>query len=125
MPLIARLRDEENEPINNILKKLIGMDYVPENGNTFIDAILNGIGLNLQLLLEIKSIDLIAHLQKSNFDWENAEKFADFLIALSTKLPENKFSLSEKAIAVYGFVQTESKTFSFEIVNKINAANKQ
>lgn len=125
MPLTARLRDEENERINNILKRLLGMDYVPENGNTFIDEVLAGIGLNLQSLLDMKAADLVAHLERHHFDWENAEKFADFLIGLSAKLPENGFSLTEKAISVYQFVQTGSKTFSLDIFNKINAAKKQ
>lgn len=125
MPLSFKIRDEENERINNLLKKLIGLDYVPENGNGLIDELLAGLDLNMQSLLELKSENLVAHLQKSNFDWENAEQFADFLIALSSRLPEKGFSLSEKAIAVYRFVQTESKTFSFNIVNKINAAQKQ
>ena len=124
MPLTFKLRDEENERINNILKRLMGMDYVPENGNAFIDEILSGIGLNLRALLEFKPQNLVKHLQKHHFDWENTEQFADFLIALSSKLPENGFSLSEKAIAVYEFVQTESKTFSYTIFNKIIAAKK-
>ncbi|WP_309640061.1 hypothetical protein [Flavobacterium sp.] len=124
MPLTARLRDEENERINNILKRLMGMDYVPENGNALIDEILSGIGLDLQALLEFKPENMVEHLQKHHFDWENAEQFADFLIMLSSRLPENGFSLSEKAIAVYEFVQTESKTFSYTIFNKINAAKK-
>lgn len=124
MPLTARLRDEENERINNILKRLIAMDYVPENSNSCINELLSGIGLNLQALLEFKPENLAAHLQKQNFDWENAEQFADFLIKLSIRVPDNGFQLTQKAIAVYEFVQTGSKTFSYNIFNKINAAKK-
>ncbi len=124
MPLTARLRDEENERINTILKRLIGMDYVPENGTAGIDEILASIGYNLQLLLDSKALELVADLQQKNFDWENAEQFADFLFALSTRLPEYKFSLSEKAAVIYQYVQTESKTFSWTIQNKITQISK-
>lgn len=122
MPLTFKIRDEENERINNLLKKLIGLDYVPDNGKAVMDEILSGLGLNLQSLLEITPENLVALLQTNNFDWENAETFADFLALLGKKLPENQFALSEKAVAVYQFVQTGSKTFSLEIHQKINAA---
>jgi len=124
MPLTARLRDEENERINNILKRVMGLDYVPENGNAAIDEILQDIGFSLQTLLDIQPENLIAQLQKLHFDWENAEQFADFLIELSTRLPENRFSLSEKAAKIYLYLQTESKTFSWTIQNKITQISK-
>jgi len=125
MPLTARLRDEENERINNILKKLMALDYIPETGNETIDEILAGIELNLQKLLDFSTATMINHLNQGNFDWENAEQFADFLTRLATKLPENKFLLTEKALAVYQYIQTESKTFSWSIQTKINATQNE
>ncbi len=119
MPLTARLRDEENERINNSLKKLMALEYIPENGNETIDEILGGIELNLQKVLDFSAASLVNHLDQFNFDWENAEQFADFLIALSTKLPESKFLLAEKARIIYEYIQTESKTFSWDIAQKI------
>ncbi len=119
MPLTARLRDEENEHINNSLKKLMALDYIPENGNETIDEILGGIELNLQKVLDFSAASLVNHLDQFNFDWENAEQFADFLIALSTKLPESKFLLAEKARIIFEYIQTESKTFSWDIAQKI------
>ncbi|WP_300565387.1 hypothetical protein [Flavobacterium sp.] len=124
MPLTAGLRDEENERINNILKRLIGLDYVPENGNATMDEILSGLGLNMQTLLDENPGEIILHLQKLHFDWTNAEQFADFLTTLSKKLPEAKLRLQEKAIEIYNYIQMESKTFSFEIYNKIEATKK-
>ena len=44
---------------------------------------------------------------------------ADFLIAFSK---ENPFDLRKKSIAVYEHIQSESKTFSFGIFNKIALA---
>src|SRR6187402_1030883 len=124
MPLTKGLRDEENERINNILKRLIGMDYVPENGNSDLDGLLSGLALNTETLLGFSGEVLIAHLEKLNFDYTNAEQFADFLVSLSDKMPEQKSALSEKALAVYHYIQSESKTFSFDIYNKIAAAKR-
>lgn len=124
MPLTAGLRDEENERINNILKRLIGLDYIPEKGNATIDDILSELELNMQSLLDMNPDKIVLHLQKFNFDWSNAEQFGDFLTTLSKKLPEAKFTLQEKAIEIYNYIQLESKTFSFEIHNKIAAAKK-
>ncbi|MNF15301.1 hypothetical protein D3C80_2178470 [compost metagenome] len=65
---------------------------------------------------------MIQHLEKLHFDWPNAEMFADFLVQVSTNYEEEKAQLRVKAVAVYEFVQKESKTFSFDIFNKISNA---
>jgi len=119
MPLTARLCDQENERINTMLKKLIGLDYVPEEGNENSNELLSEVDLNLQMVMDLKAADLVTQLQKNNFDWGNAEQFADFLMVLALKLPENGFSSSEKAKSIYHYVQIESKTFSWAIQNKI------
>jgi len=120
MPLTARLRDEENERINNILKKLVALDYVPELGGE-IDSVLRGIGLDRQTLLDISAADLISHLENYNFDWANAEIFADFVASIAARLPESRFALNEKSVAIYNYIQSESKTFSLTISGKITS----
>ncbi|MFY0481714.1 hypothetical protein ACI6PS_03845 [Flavobacterium sp. PLA-1-15] len=119
MPLNKGLRDEESERISNILKKLNELIYVPDFNKDEIEDQMKFLGLNLEILLNFSSENLVSHLDKFHFDWENAEKFADLLIVFSDKLPENKSNLKEKAVAVYNYIQSESKTFSFEIFNKI------
>lgn len=119
MPLNKGLRDEESERISNILKKLNELIYVPDFDKDEIEDQLKMIGLNLETLLSLSSENLVSHLDKFHFDWENAERFADLLIVFSEKLPENKSNRKEKALAVYNYIQSESKTFSFEIFNKI------
>jgi len=119
MPLNKGLRDEESERISNILKKLNELIYVPDFDKSEIEDQLKLIGLNLETLLGFSSENLVLHLDKFHFDWENAERFADLLIVFSDKIPENKSNLKEKALAVYNYIQSESKTFSFEIFNKI------
>ena len=124
MPLTARLRDEENERINNILKRLIGLDYVPGMGTDSIDRILAEIGLTFEILSDLSPEDLVLHLKKFNFDWENAEQFADFLVLVSDRSNGNVWHWKQKAIAVYNYIQSESKVFSFTISTKIAAAKK-
>jgi len=120
--LTKGLRDEENERINNILKKLITLVYVPENWNeTSLEDQLKELGLSFQSLLSFDSDELVLHLQKFHFDWSNSEQFADFLVSLSLKKEENRANLAVKSIAVYDYIQKESKTFSFEIFNKTAA----
>lgn len=119
MPLNKGLRDEESERISNILKKLTELIYVSDFNEGEMDDQLKLIGLNLETLLALSSESLVSHLDKFHFDWENAEQFADLLVVFSDKLPVSKSNLKEKALAVYNYIQSESKTFSFEIFNKI------
>jgi len=119
MPLTARLRDEENERINNILKRLIGLDYVPEMGTDSIDQILGEIGLTFENLSDLSSEEVVLHLKKWNFDWENGEQFGDFLVSVSNWPNENSAHWKQKAIAIYNYIQSESKVFSFQIAQKI------
>jgi len=119
MPLNKGLRDEESERISNILKKLNELIYVPDFDKDEIENQMKFLGLNIETLISLSSENLVLHLDKLHFDWENAEKFADLLIVFSQKLPENKSNLKEKALAIYNYIQSESKTFSFEIFNKI------
>ena len=122
MPLNKSLRDEEKERINAILKKLVELLYVPNFGKAEIDEELKSLGLTTEALLNSSGTQLIEHLGKLNFDWENTEKFADYLMLLSDKMMSEKQNLSEKALLIYNYIQSESKTFSFEIFGKIGVA---
>jgi hypothetical protein len=77
-------------------------------------------GLTIVILDQIEEKDLISLLDKHNMDWGQKEQVADFLIAFSK---QNSFDLSEKAIAIYEHIQSGSKTFSFEIFNKLATVN--
>jgi hypothetical protein len=110
MPLTAGKRDEENERFKNTLQRLVALTFVPEHF-AGIDAELNTFGLSLEALGQINAAALTAHLQQHKFDFENTEKFADFL---ATGFPV-------LAKAVYEFVQQNSGAFSLGIFNKINA----
>ena len=120
--LTKGLRDEENERINNVLKQLISLTYIPEDWNLAdLDSQLKYLALTFEDVLKFSSEETIQHLEKLHFDWANAELFADFLVQISNNYKE-KAKLRLKAIAVYDYVQRESKTFSFDIFNKISRA---
>lgn len=121
--LTKGLRDEENERINNVLKQLISLTYIPEDWNLDdLDNQLKYLALTMEDLFKFSSEEVIQHLEKLHFDWPNAELFADFLVQISNNLIAEKAQLRIKAIAVYEYVQKESKTFSFDIFNKISSA---
>ena len=122
MPLNKSLRDEEKERINSILKKLVELLYLPNFGKAEIDEELKSLGLTTEVLLNSSGTALIEHLGKLNFDWENTEKFADYLVLLSDKIVFDKQNLIEKALLIYNYIQNESKTFSFEIFGKSGLA---
>lgn len=119
MPLNKSLRDEEKERINAILKKLVELLYVPDFGKKEIDEALKSLGLTTEILLSSSGTELIQHLDKLNFDWESLEQFADYLVLLGEKIASEKVNLTEKALFVYNYIQSESKVFSFGIFNKI------
>lgn len=121
--LTKGLRDEENERINNVLKQLISLTYIPEDWNlNDLDNQLKYLALTMDDVLKFSSEEMMQHLEKLHFDWPNAELFADFLIQISNNYQEEKTQLRVKAVAVYEYVQRESKTFSFDIFNKISNA---
>ena len=119
MPLNKGLRDQESERISNLLRKLHELIAFPNFDQNEIEKQLKFLGLNLETLLHFSSEELILHLEKLHFDWENEERFADLLVDFSDKIPENKSNLKEKALVIYEYIQRESKVFSFGILNKI------
>jgi len=117
------LRDQESIRIDNVLKKLMSLVYVPKFWNLedllFVENELKDLAMNVESLTEFSEEELIVHLQRLHLDWNQLELFADFLVAFSK---ENQFDFSLKAITIYNYIQQESKTFSFGIINKIASA---
>ena len=117
------LRDQESIRIDNILKVLHSLTFVPKFWNLEdllpLENELKDLGMNLESLSDFDEKQLISHLERLHFDRNHFEIFADFLIAFSK---ESQFDFSEKAIAIYDYVQKESKVFSLGIFNKIATA---
>jgi hypothetical protein len=117
------LRDQESIRIDNSLKVLQSLVFVPKFWNIedtgLIDNQLKDFGLSVESLIAINEKDLITLLLRCHLDWNQLEQFADFVLRSSK---ENPFDFSEKAIVIYNYIQMESKTFSFEIFNKLAIA---
>jgi hypothetical protein len=117
------LRDEKKVKIDNMLCTLLSLVFVPKFLNiedtSLIDSQLTDFDLTTVIIDQIEEKYLIQLLDKYEMDWAQKEQFADFLIAYSKS---NQYNFSAKAIAVYNHIQMDSKTFSFEIINKIALA---
>ena len=117
------LRDQESERIDNVLKTLLSLVFVPkktvDEDTINIENQLKSFGLNRESLIAIQPNNLIELLQRLHLDWNQKEQFTDFLVAFSK---DNPFDLTKKAIAIYNHIQSESKMFSFGIFNKIAMA---
>lgn len=120
MPLSLGLRDEENERINSAMQKVIALVFVPDNNwnEADVNQQLKTLGLDLNTLNSITAAELIDYIVRYHFDWANMEQFADVLAKLSAKAGFEP--LRDKAVAVYNYIQAESKMFSFDIMNKVN-----
>lgn len=116
------LRDEESIRIENTLRTLHALIFVPKFWNaedtSLIDEQLKNFGLSLERTIEIPEEELILLLQRCHLDWNQLEEFADILIGLSH---EKQFDFLAKALAIYQYIQQESKVFSFGINTKITA----
>lgn len=116
------LRDEEKIRIDNVLKTLRTLVYVPYPLNALQKAELENqlkeFGLNLESLIDYSNEDLITLLVRLHLDWEQLEQFADILIELSK---DDNYNFENEALAVYQYIQAESKVFSFGINSKISS----
>jgi len=119
MPLSLGLRDQENERINSAMQKVISLVFVPDWDEADVNRQLKTLSLDLNTLKSITAAELIDYIVRYHFDWANMEQFADVLARLSTKAGHEP--LKDKAVTLYNYIQEESKMFSFDIMNKINA----
>lgn len=121
------LRDNESIRIDNVLKTLRSLDFVPqpltEDKKFDIENQLKEFGLNIQTLVDYQNEELITLLVRCHLDFNQLEQFADFLMEFSKV--EN-YNFEGKALAIYQHIQQESNVFSFGINAKIaSAKNKQ
>lgn len=114
------LRDEEKIRIDNVLKTLRTLVFVPYPltilQQSEIENQLKEFGLNIESLADYSNEDLTELLIRLHFDWENLEQFGDILIEFSK---DESYHFQEKALTIYQYIQQESKVFSFGINTKI------
>lgn len=117
------LRDKESIRIDNVLKTLRSLDFVPkpltDDERFEIENQLQEFGLNIQTLVEFDNEELIAVLINCHYDFNQLEQFADFLMEFSKV---ESYNFEDKALALYQYIQQESKVFSFGINAKIASA---
>lgn len=117
------LRDEESIRIDNVLKTLRSLDFVPklltDDEKFNIENQLKEFGLNIESLTDYQNEELITLLIRCHLDFNQLEQFADFLMEFSKV--EN-YDFENKALALYQYIQQESKVFSFGINAKIASA---
>lgn len=120
------LRDEESIRIDNVLKTLRALDFVPQpltDDKKFeVENQLKEFGLNIETLTDYDSEELITLLNRCHLDFNQLEQFADFLMEFS-KI--ETYNFKNKALALYQYIQNESTVFSFGINTKIASAKNQ
>ena len=114
------LRDNESIRIDNVLKTLRSLDFVPEpfsdDEKLNVENQLKEFGLDITTLSDYQNEALIQLLLRNHFDWNQLEQFSDFLIDFSKV---KNYNFKDKALAIYQYIQKESKVFSFGINAKI------
>ena len=114
------LRDNESIRIDNVLKTLRSLDFVPEpfsdEEKLNVENQLKEFGLDISTLSDYQDEALIELLLRNHFDWNQLELFADFLLNFSKV---KNYNFKDKALAIYHYIQKESKVFSFGINAKI------
>ena len=117
------LRDEEAIRIDNVLKTLRALDFVPKTLNDSqkfeVENQLKEFALNIETLIAYQNEELITLLTRCHLDFNQLEQFADFLMEFSKA--EN-YNFENKALAIYQYIQQESNVFSFGINAKIASA---
>lgn len=116
------LRDQEKIRIDNVLKTLHSLVFVPkwndDDDFSAIDEQLKEFGLSIERTIELSEDELNLLLQRAHLDWEQQELFADILVEMSQK---DHFHFLKKAISIYNYIQQQSKMFSFGINSKLIA----
>ena len=117
------LRDDESIRIDNVLKTLRALDFVPQpltDDKKFeVENQLKEFGLDIESLVEYQNEELITLLVRCHLDFNQLEQFADFLMEFSKV--EN-YNFEDKALAIYQYIQRESNVFSFAVNTKIASA---
>jgi hypothetical protein len=122
------IKHEENQKINELVGRLIDLEFVPEYYETEQRSKANGLlfeqlGFKISELEVWSSEELLVKLKELNFDFSNLEQFGDFLLkTIPFEDEANESHLATSAVAIFEYIQKESGTFSFSIIQKINQA---
>lgn len=122
------LKDEENERLSRILESLLNIEFVPdlwkkEQRQEVDKQLETAYLLSIKFITETNVDILLEKLHTQNLSFENYEQLGDLLLKIiEVESKENQSELAEKTIAIYEYAQLESKTFSFDLIQKIQTA---
>lgn len=122
------LKDEENEQLSRILESLLNIEFVPdlwkkEQRQEVDKQLETAYLLSIKFIIETNVDILLEKLHTQNLSFENYEQLGDLLLKIiEVESKENQSNLAEKTIAIYEYAQLESKTFSFDLIQKIQKA---
>ncbi|EIJ38464.1 hypothetical protein JoomaDRAFT_1449 [Galbibacter orientalis DSM 19592] len=122
------LKDEENERLSRILESLLNIEFVPdlwekEQRQEVDKQLETAYLLSIKFIIETNVDILLEKLHTQNLSFENYEQLGDLLLKIiEVESKENQSNLAEKTIAIYEYAQLESKTFSFDLIQKIQKA---
>lgn len=122
------LKSEVNQKLNELIGKMLEIEFVPdlwerEQRQEIDDKLQVILSFGLQNIESITPESLLEKLKEQQFDFSNFEQFGDLLLKLIPLESEiYKSQLATSAVAIFEYIQKESKTFSFTMIQKINQA---
>lgn len=122
------LKDEANQKLNELIGKLTEIEFVPdlweqEQRQKIDDKLQEILFFGLHDIESMNPESLLGKLEEQHFDFSNFEQFGDLLLKIIPLEDEiHKSHIATSAIAIFEYIQNESKTFSFNIIQKINQA---
>lgn len=122
------LKSEVNQKLNELIGKMLEIEFVPdlwerEQRQEIDDKLQAILSFGLQDIESMTPESLLEKLKEKDFDFSNFEQFGDLLLKLIPLEAEiYKSQLATSAVAIFEYIQKESKTFSFTMIQKINQA---
>jgi hypothetical protein len=122
------LKDEENKQMDKLFNELVEMEFLPDywerQQRQEVDEHLKAaLGLGLTDITKMSREELLLNLKEQHFSSENYEQLGDLLFRISAfEAEEEEMILIRHCIAIYGFVQLQSGTFSFSLNQKLKEA---
>lgn len=122
------LKDEENQKVNELIGKMTEIEFVPdlwerEQRQKIDNKLQEILSFGLEDIESMNSESLLEKLKEQHFDFSNFEQFGDLILKIIPLEAEaHESHLAASAVAIFEFIQKESKTFSFSIIEKINQA---
>lgn len=122
------LKSEVNQKLNELIGKMLEIEFVPdlwerEQRQEIDDKLQATLSFGLQDIESMTPESLLEKLKEKDFDFSNFEQFGDLILKLIPLEAEiYKSQLATSAVAIFEYIQKESKTFSFTMIQKINQA---